>query len=151
MPDGKKAILDELIFHRIKTANSYPNNPAIGTWDQLSSTYTIDGKTDSHTNATATRFHIITPTHWMRISHRDNKFENAMGGSYTLDGNRGSVSLQFASFPTNDDKIQYAQRVEGNKLYFGGRRTDADGKLFTFDDVFQRVGNPQKMDKASSK
>jgi hypothetical protein len=83
-PDGKKIILEELIFRRIKTAQSYPNNPTNGTWKLLSSDYTtVDGASHSATDENVDALQIITATHWMYVSNRDKKFEHAMGGSYT--------------------------------------------------------------------
>jgi len=138
-------------FQKVKTANSYPNNPGIGTWNQLSSTYWgVDSKKQSHTNATATRFQIITPTHWMRTSTRNKKIENRMAGTYTMQGNKIYPVLEYASFPINkSDKIEITQRIEGDKMYWSGLIKDATGKsVFHFEDVFQRV--PGKVNKVAS-
>ncbi|MDQ4140080.1 MAG: hypothetical protein M3142_06110 [Bacteroidota bacterium] len=139
--DGTKVPIDE-IWQKVKLEKSFATNPSIGTWNQLSSSYTMaDGKKDSHTNATATRFQVITPTHWIRISHRNKKFENAMCGTYTMQGNKIYPKLEFASFPINKgDKVEITQRVENNKLYWDGTIKDANGKTtLTFSDVFQKV------------
>lgn len=139
--DGKTATLHELVFQRLNGKVSYPQNPSNGTWDQLSSHYTQpDGKKESHTRATATRFHIITPTHWMRISHRDNKFESAMAGSYSMAGNKVYPTIDFASFPISPDgKAELTQSVAGDKLFVSGTLLFKNGKKLTWEDEFQRV------------
>lgn len=141
--DTEKYPIDHT-FVKVKPANSYPKNPGIGTWNQLSSTYWgPDGKKESHTNATATRFQIITPTHWMRTSTRNKKLENQMGGTYTMTGDKMYPTLEYASYKINKtDKVEITQRVEGDKMYWTGIIKDAAGKTnFTFEDVFQRVNS----------
>jgi hypothetical protein len=140
-PDGQKATLDELVFMKVKSANANTDNPAIGTWNQLSSSGTSgDGTKWSHTNATHIRFQLITPTHWMRMSHIKGKFEHAMGGEYRLQNNKMYPTLQWASFPLDGTTIEITQRVEGNKLYWSGTAKDRNGKQTNrFEDVFERV------------
>jgi hypothetical protein len=141
-PDGKKVILEALVFRRVKTPNGYPQNPAIGAWSQLSSSYTnFDGSKESHTNATTTRFQIITPTHWMRISHRDKKFEHVMGGTYTMKEGKTyptmlyrSGTLAFGDLST----VEMSEQVKNDKLYVNGVMTGTDGKKFSWEDVFER-------------
>lgn len=140
--DGKTATLEELIFQRVKTMHSYPANPSNGTWDQLSSNYTRpDGKKESHTRETATRFQIFSPTHWFLISHRNNKFEGAMAGTYSMEGNKIYPVMEVASFPINrNNKGVWIHRIEGDKLYASGQVVYENGKTLTWDDVFQKVG-----------
>jgi hypothetical protein len=139
--DGKTARLEELVFQRVTPPSSYPKNPSIGTWDQLSSSFTLpDGKKGMHTRETATRFQIITPTHMMRMSHRGNKFESATAESYTMKGNRIHSMLETASFAfSRDYQAELIHRVEANKLYASGKVVFADGKTLTWDDVFEKV------------
>lgn len=140
--DGKTATLEELIFHRVKTIHSYHDNSSNGTWDQLSSSFTFpDGTQGSHTRETATRFQIITPTHWGRISHRNNKFESAVAGTYSMEGDQINPVMEVASFPINSNlKGMWLHRVEGDKLYVSGQVVYENGKKQTWDDVFQKVG-----------
>jgi hypothetical protein len=150
--DGTVVPIDE-VWQKTSAAQTYPKNPSIGTWNQLSSSYTgADGKKQSHTNATATRFEVITPTHWMRISHRDNKFENAFGGTYTLEGNKVHAHLNFASFPIDqNEKVEITQKVSGDKLYLNGFIMGADGKTtLRFADVFEKVNAKPQVVKAMS-
>jgi hypothetical protein len=151
--DGTVIPLDE-VWQKVSSANAYPKNPGVGTWNQLSSSYTgEDGKKESHTNATATRFEVISPTHWMRISHRDNKFENAMGGSYTMDGEKMILQLDFASFPfEKESKAELTQQVKGDKRYVHGMIRRADGKTgMSWDDVFQKAEGKSQTTKKMAK
>jgi hypothetical protein len=141
LSDGTVTPIDE-VWQKVKFANAYPNNPALGTWNQLSSTYTTpEGKKESHTKATATRFEIITPTHWMRISHLNGKFENSMGGRYTLDGNKMYPEVNFASYPIDKSlRIEVTQKVSGNKRHVQGKVTTTEWKMpMVLEDVFERV------------
>jgi hypothetical protein len=141
-PDGKKIVLEELIFRRINTAQSYPNNPSNGTWKLLSSNYTTaDGKSHSDTNENVIALQIITPTHWMYVSSRDKKFEHAMGGSYTKQGKKYLPNLDFASFPKKlwGTRTEMTEELQGNRLELKGVSVFDDGKKFTWTDVFERV------------
>jgi hypothetical protein len=143
-PDGKKVVLEEMVFMRVRTPNSFPNNPAIGTWSQLSSSYTnFDGTKESHTNATTTRFHIITPTHWMRISHRNNKFENVMGGTYEIKGGKTYPKLVYKSGTiavlASTASVEMSEQVKDDKLHVSGVVIRPDGKKFTWEDIFERA------------
>lgn len=139
--DGKTATQEMMVFKRINGTSSYPDNPSNGTWDQLSSSYTLpDGKKGSHTRETATRFQVIAPTHWGRISHPSGKFEGAMFGTYAMDGNILHSSVEMASYVfSSRDKFEVVQRVDGDKLYVSGKAIYEDGKTMTWEDVFEKV------------
>ena len=141
MPDGSQAPINHT-FTRVKSDKAY-DGPHVGTWNQLSSTYTdTSGAKHSHTNATHIRFQIVTSTHWMRISMHENKFENAMEGTYTMDGNKWKVTIDNASFPATGLAVEITSRQGGNnKMYWSGTVKDASGKQTNqFEDVFERVG-----------
>jgi hypothetical protein len=140
-PDGKKILLEALIFRRVKSKESYPDNPAIGTWNQVSSTYTdFDGSIHSHTSKTAQRLHVITPTHWMRISQRGNKFEHAMMGTYSMVGKSTIPVMTYSSVGTNKgDTMTLREKIKGNKLMVHGELKNAAGGKFVWDDVFDRL------------
>jgi hypothetical protein len=140
-PDGKKIILEELVFKRVKTDQDFQKNPAIGTWNQLSSSFTnTDGTTGSHTNDTHTRFQIITPTHWMRISHHGDDFEHVMGGTYTLKNGKNYSTIEFASFPLPKPlNTELKDEIKEGKLHQRGIQKLNDGKKLTWSDVFERV------------
>lgn len=140
-PDGKQVKLEALVFRRVKPMHAYPNNPAIGTWTQLSSSYVNpDGSTFSHTNKTTTRFQIITPSHWMRISHNNNKFEHAIGGTYVMNGGKVYPTIDLASNHSQPEgKIEATEHVDDDRLHVTGVITSANGKKFTWNDIFERV------------
>jgi hypothetical protein len=140
-PDGKKIVLEELVFQRVKTSQSSPKNTANGTWKLLkSSSVTADGETHSDTDETVDAYQIITPTHWMYVSSRNKKFEHAMGGAYAMTGDKYYPDLDFASFPKKLwGKTEMTQKITGDKLHITGTSKFADGKKFTWDDYFEKV------------
>lgn len=140
----RKIELKELVFRRIGDTNAVSPNKIMGAWNQLSSTYTLfDGTKGSHTYETATRFYVYTPDHWMMIGHRDNKFESAMGGSYSIRENKILVGVEVSSFVIDDPgDIDLTFRIDGDKLYTHGTRTLTDGRVMSWDDVYQRVPAP---------
>lgn len=140
-PDGKKIILEELVFKRVKTTHSYPDSPSNGTWKLLSSNYTTaEGSTRKDTNEHVDALQIITPTHWMYISTRDKKFEHTMGGSYSKQGDKYFLNMDFASFPDKLwGKTEMTETLQGNILRINGVSIFQDGKKFTWTDVFERV------------
>jgi hypothetical protein len=147
-PDGKKMTIDELVFQRVDDKNA-PKNPGIGTWNQLSSSgQGANGEKWSHTNATHIRFQLVSPTHWMRMSFQNNVFENAMGGTYHIKGNKVHPTFQLVSSPMDVNSAEVIQRVEGNKLYWSGTVKDIYGKTSTFEDVFEKA--PVKTSKTAS-
>lgn len=131
--DGTKVNIDEK-WQRVK----FPlkNNPAIGTWNQLSSKG-VDANRNllwSHTKATHIRYMTITPTHWMRINLDSNKVE-ALGGTYRIQGNK--VNLNFELQPSHPPS-DITQRVEGNKLYWS-LILHTDNGDWMIEDVFEKV------------
>jgi hypothetical protein len=148
LPGGDKIIVDELVFQRVK-AVANPKNKSIGVWDQLSSKYkNFDGVEGSHTNATAIRFEIITPTHWMRMNRRDGKFEGADFGTYREEGKKVFRDLHISSGDTGywkNFKFDIEQEVKGDQRFVKGIATTSDGKsTLTWSDVFQRIDKTGK-------
>ena len=99
----------------------------------------------AHTNATHIRYQIITPTHWMRISLANGKFENAFGGTYTTSGDKQIIKVDFASDPSLlGATAELTQTFEGNKMTVSGPVKDAQGKQVNdITDVFERVDGKQ--------
>jgi hypothetical protein len=147
LSDGSVVPIDE-VWVKVSSATSNPSYPAIGAWNLVSSSFTWgDGKKD---NAIFTRFEIISPTHWMRISHRDHEFESAMGGTYTVGGNKASMKVGFASFPINKiEKVEATDKVSRDKRNSTGIITAPGGKtIATFDDVYKKaIGKSQEAKK----
>jgi len=143
LADGTVVPINE-VWQKVNNENTYDNNPSVGTWEQLFSSYTMpNGTKDSHTKATASRFQIITSTHWMRISHREGKFENFVGGSYNIDGDKIYPIIEFSSHPAlKNNEVVVDQKVDGDKMYWNGYATNVKDKgTLTFEDVFQKVEN----------
>lgn len=140
-PDGKKVVLEELVFQRVKTQQSYPKNATNGTWKLLKSSYVAtDGKTRTDTDETVTCYQLFTPTYWMYISSRANKFERVMGGAYTMKDDKYVLSLDVASFPTKLwGKTEVTQRLTGSKLHLTGISKFDDGSKFSWDDYLEKV------------
>jgi hypothetical protein len=143
-PDGAKTIIESMVFQRVKAAPaSIQNNPLVGTWSQLSSEFILpDGTKGSYTNTTHSRLYILTPTHWVTIDHDGKNFENSVGGTYQLKGNKLIPTATVASYPLAEEfKYDITERFEGDRLYVHGTRVGSDGKKLIWDDVFQRVTN----------
>jgi hypothetical protein len=141
LANGKIIPIDE-VWQKVTDAKPNPNFPAIGTWNRLSmATTTAAGKKESRTSAAAPCFEIITPTHWMRISHRNNKFERAAGGTYTTAGDKAFPKVEFASSPVNKkEKMVATQKVTGDKRYSTVVISGPDGKkIATVVEVLEKV------------
>lgn len=100
-----------------------------------------DGTKETHSNATALRFQIFTPTHWMRFSQRDGQFENVMGGTYHMEGDKLYPKFEYGNFSADPTHVyEVTQKLESDKLHFNGIAKDAEGKtVASFEDVFQRI------------
>ena len=122
-------------------AQTTSKSSLVGTWNQLSSEYTLfDGTKGSHTKETATRVDMFNATHWMRIAHRDGKFEDAMGGTYTVQNNKLKVTVLYSSNPgIAGTSFDIVYRIEGNKLYSDGTFMNSNGQKTTWHDIAERV------------
>jgi hypothetical protein len=151
LADGTVIPIDE-VWRKVRPAQSYPNNPAIGAWNQLSSSYTDEhGQQASHTHEKVTRFEIITPSHWMRIGHWDKKFDGAFGGTYTLTGNKMIAKINFSSFPGDKKEVAVlTQKVSGDKRYTQGVLHLPNGKTMTWEDVFHKDNGKIQMAKSTA-
>ena len=140
-PDGKKSVLDEVVFKRVGSSGANSKTPIVGTWNQLSSEYTsYDGTKGLDTPNTATKFWLITPTHWMQMAHRDSKFVYVQSGSYIIENDKVIPTATVASFPVNNKtKYNITYRVDENKLYLTGSATREDGKKMTWVDVLEKA------------
>jgi len=130
-----------LLTSSILLAQKNSKNSIVGTWNQLSSEYTLfDGTKGSHTKETATRVDMFNATHWMRIAHRDGKFENAFGGTYVSQNNKLKLTVLYSSDPGNVGTLyELVYRIEGNKLYSDGTITNGNGQTATWHDVSEKA------------
>jgi hypothetical protein len=141
LSDGSVTTIDE-VWQKVSTATSNPNYPAIGSWYLVSATLTgEDGKKENLTDATFTRFEIISPTHWIRITHRDHVFESAMGGTYTAEGNKASLKVAFTSLGDNQiEMIETTDKVSREKRNSTGVFTGPAGKtIAAFADEYRKA------------
>jgi hypothetical protein len=144
LPDGKKIRVDELTFQKVKSDHASPAHAGIGAWYQTATSWqSANGEKGAHSSTTHTKFQIMTPTHWMRVTHkRDGTFENAMGGTYTMQDEKLSMKVTQASDPKIVGYVvQVTQHAKWNKLYWKqGTVQDASGKqVLSFQDTFQKV------------
>lgn len=137
-PDGR-TVKVELVFRKIKSP-SWPQNPALGTWRILSSTLTTpEGKTHVEKVPEVEVMEIITPTHWMGISYRNNKFENALGGTYSLQQNRMLQLTLYAARPMHTDShVVLELDRKGGRVNVNGTITAPKGR-FTFEEVWEQM------------
>jgi len=130
-----------LVTSSVLFAQKNSKNSIVGTWDQLSSEYTLfDGTKGSHTKETTTRVDLFNGTHWMRIAHRDGKFENAVGGPYISQNNKLKLTVLYSSDPGSIGRsFELVYRIEGNKLYCDGTSTNSNGQTMTWHDISEKA------------
>lgn len=139
-PDGKKVTLEALVFRRVTNVNPQSENPAIGTWRQVTSSYgAADGKKRSLFNAGDTRMLVVTPTHWMRMDHRNNKFDGVLYGTYSHKGNDVTSITLFSTHPfRKGEQHTFMQTMDGNQLHMNYSGKSPEGEPATFFDVYER-------------
>jgi hypothetical protein len=140
-PDGKPIVLEALIFRRVVNAHANSNNPAIGTWKQVSAYYTTsNGKKNPSFDASDKRLLVVTPTHWMRMDHKNDKFVGVTYGTYRHDGDTISTVLDFSSYLTKKGtKAKFAQQVKGDQIHITSTGVTTQGEPATFHDIFERA------------
>jgi hypothetical protein len=130
-----------LVTSSVLLAQTNSKHSIVGTWNQLSSEYTLfDGTKGSHTKETTTRVDLFNATHWMRIAHRDGKFENAVGGTYISQNNKLKLTVLYSSDPGGIGRsFELVYRIEGNKLYCDGTSTNSSGQTMTWHDIYEKA------------
>lgn len=136
-PNGQKNEY-EIVFQKVKLPAQ--TNPAIGVWNQLTSSgVNAKGEKWSHTSATHIRFMTVSPTHYIIIRKKDNQFEDALAGTYRIEGGKFIPNWEFTSNPAPEDmKIEIVQRIEAGKLLWDGKMRDKAG-THTWHDVYEKV------------
>ena len=137
-PDGKKVVLEALQFRRVKPAVANSSNHVVGTWSQQPSQASGEPSAGSQAKAGTVRLQFITPTHWMQISRAGEKFEYAVGGTYTVHDKAMSMKTDYTSVEA-PGKIDLRQSVNGQKLSIQGTLTRPDGNTTTWNDVFEKL------------
>lgn len=140
-PDGKEVVLEELIFKRVTDIQSPGENPAVGTWKQIAGTHTsAEGKKNPSFGKSDQGLLLVTPTHWMRMNHRNQKFEGVLYGTYTSDGDTVVKNIVYASDPVKrNDRFSSMKKLNGKKLEIISTRMTLEGKPETFYDTFEKV------------
>jgi len=139
-PDGKIVVLEALIFKRLKDIRAGKDNPAIGTWHQVSGSFTTpDGKNQSTFNPGDTRLLVVTPTHWMRMDLRNKKFDGVQYGTYTSQADNIVSHMEFSTYPfQTGDRHQFTQKVNGDRLHITSSGRTPQGQSATFHDIFEK-------------
>jgi hypothetical protein len=146
-PDGKKVVLEALIFRRARRAPAFRNNPAVGTWNQTAGDYITRGgsKNQSFSVTSDARLLLITPTHFMRMDRRNGKFAGVHYGYYSLAGEAVTTTTLYSTFPfAKGDQHTLTQKVERDKLQTTSAGATAQGEAATYHDYFERAGAPKK-------
>lgn len=81
-PDGKKIKLERFLFRRSEVS-AVADKKFTGTW-----------KTEQDGMKS---YLVITPTHWMIIEKREQKFSKAMGGTYKLAGDAAELDMLYGT------------------------------------------------------
>jgi len=141
-PDGKTVVLEELIFKRVTDIKSARENPVIGTWKQISGNYATAGKETPSFGKSDEGLLLVNPTHWMRMDHRNQKFEGVMYGTYTLDGDNVVKNIVYSSYPLKkSDRFSSMKKVNRNRVQVVSTRMTLEGKPETFYDTFEKVND----------
>jgi hypothetical protein len=141
-PDGKVITLEELIFRKVENAKAEPKNPAIGAWLQESGFYEEPGKKKAPTFASSdARLLLVTPSHWMRMDLKNNKFHQALYGTYSLSGDQIETTIDYASSPyfKKGSTRNFSQKVKGSTVYTVRKEVTTDGKTATFEDAYKKA------------
>lgn len=144
--EGKK-VSYVITFQKVKAPAQ--KNPAIGTWNQLSSKgASASGEKWQHDNTTHTRLLVVNPTHFMIIAHDNKQFENAIVGSYKMQGNKMVIDTYTHSKYPGTAQVELTPRLEGAKMTVDAKATLKDGKVDTWTDVYEKVN--EKTSKTAS-
>jgi hypothetical protein len=121
-------------------------NPLVGTWELVSLKAVDTAKNKVMLDQSAVReTKIITPTHYMFISHRvvgdSLVFERAIAGTIKVTGAKFSeIPLYVSSKDDAKVKTDFSWKVQGDKFIQSGTITFADGKQYKVEElVFQRA------------
>lgn len=140
-PDGRKVVLEELIFKRVTDVKSVRDNPAIGTWKQTSGHYdAADDRKIPSFGESDKGLLLVTPTHWMRMDHRNQNFAGAFYGTYTLNDSTVENQITYSSYPLKkSDRLSSMRTINGKKIQVVSRRMTPERKTETFYETFEKV------------
>lgn len=131
----------KLIFKRVTDIKSTRENQAIGTWKQIAGNdTTAEGEKTPSFGKSDQGLLIVTPTHWMRMNHRNQKFEGVLYGTYTLDGDTVVNNIVYSSYPLKEGgRFSSMTKVNGKKVQVVSKRMTLEGKPEILYDIFEKV------------
>jgi hypothetical protein len=121
-------------------AEAKPDNELVGTWKLVSAKY--NGQENKLPDGLTMLKH-VTPVQFMwAIYDKDGKVESALGGPYTLNGDKYDETPEYGFADTLDSlkelkgKIQsFTWKIKGNKWYHDGKLSSG----VTIEEVWERV------------
>lgn len=136
-PDGKTVVLEALKFRRVTNLSPQPANGVIGTWNQVISR---DGRTIPTASKADRGLLIVTPTHWMRMNHRNAKFEGAAYGIYSVKGPAVLANTKYSTYPMKTGELsELALKENGRNLEITPKRPGAKGESPLAAEVFEKA------------
>jgi hypothetical protein len=148
LSDGKRMTFNE-VYERIPEPKG-KNADIVGVWEPQSSYRLVDGKKIPDTGMS--ELHITTPSHYMWVAKKNGKFDGAMFGTYTREGNKIIPIPTIASFPVGQgEKIELmVTDIKPDQYFHRGKITFPDGKVEEWGATYKRAGKA-KLAKAVSK
>jgi hypothetical protein len=121
-------------------AEAKPDNELVGTWKLVSAKY--NGQENKLPEGMTMLKH-VTPVQFMwAIYDKDGKIESALGGPYSLNGDKYDETPEYGLADTLDSlkelkgKIQsFTWKIKGNKWYHDGKLSSG----VTIEEVWERV------------
>jgi hypothetical protein len=136
-PDGRKVVIEELVFNRVKTSIDNKNNPQSGTWELIKSKTIMDSNGQNQ-QPMVKGMCVISPTHWMSIRYENNKFFSATGGEIDNTGTSVQPSTTFVSIPDTKGEM-VSQKVEGVLLHIKQTFISSTSKKVVVEDTYKKM------------
>ena len=132
-PDGKKVILEALIFQRETDAATMQAKKSIqGAWTQVTDVRKSTGINSPSSNESVASLLILTPTHWMRMTHKNQKFDGVMYGGYSPSGGETLGRVIYSTYPMKTgDHVRFAEDGNGALEFTWNRETAKGPETFT--------------------
>ncbi|HPR74347.1 MAG TPA: hypothetical protein PLX41_11880 [Bacteroidales bacterium] len=115
------------------------SNPIEGTWELKMYKYGYSASAFSKPPDNITRIKYITDTHfiWVQINNDSGVVNSSAGGTYTIDGNKYTESIDFGLGMKNQSgtKPVYNVIIEGDVLFLSGELTEG----FIIEEIWERV------------
>ena len=136
-PDGKTVVLEALKFRRMTNLQPQPGNGAIGTWNQV---LPAEGRNPTASGKADRGLLIVTPTHWMRMNHKNAKFAGAAYGTYTVKRGALLANTKYSTYPRKTgEQSNLVLKENGSKIEMTSKRTGASNGSPAAVEVFEKV------------